>query len=178
MAVYKALPDKFARIHPRYMTPDFGTAVMGVSALVFYPMLACSARTRSPIPSPLSASRSPSTTASRRSPASGISGAASSIRCATSSCAGCCHSSAGVAMTWAFGQSAWDMFDENYGETSIGGVGGVFILGVGMLVLGVPLMLACYAHRKEFFQGKTLTAETEVGAGRPLTAGVYWPRGQ
>ncbi len=68
----------------------------------------------------------------------------------------------GVAMTWAFGQSAWDMFDENYGETSIGGVGGVFILGVGMLVLGVPLMLACYAHRKEFFQGKTLTAETEV----------------
>ena len=54
------------------------------------------------------------------------------------------------------------VFAEDYGATSIGGVGGVFILGVGMLVLGIPLMLACFAHRKDFFQGKTLTADTEV----------------
>jgi hypothetical protein len=37
------------------------------------------------------------------------------------------------------------------------------VLGVGMLVLGIPLMLLCFAFgTKRFFRGETLTAETEV----------------
>ena len=36
MAVYKALPDSFARMHPRYFTPSVSTLVMGgVSAVVY-----------------------------------------------------------------------------------------------------------------------------------------------
>lgn len=29
MAVYEAIPKRFASVHPRYMTPAFGTIVMG-----------------------------------------------------------------------------------------------------------------------------------------------------
>jgi len=68
-----------------------------------------------------------------------------------------------LAMTWAFLQSATDMIQPDYGYTAFGPVGGVFVLGIGMLVLGVPLMLACFAFgAKRFFRGETLNATTEV----------------
>jgi amino acid transporter len=39
MAAYKALPDSFARIHPRYLTPTVSTIVMGaVSIAIYIPM--------------------------------------------------------------------------------------------------------------------------------------------
>ena len=63
----------------------------------------------------------------------------------------------------AFGISAKDMMKPDYGYTAFGPVGGMFVLGVGMLVLGIPLMLACFAFgTKRFFRGETLTAQTEV----------------
>jgi amino acid transporter len=36
MAVYKALPSQFAKIHPRFLTPTFSTVVMGVVSIVLY----------------------------------------------------------------------------------------------------------------------------------------------
>ncbi len=36
MAVYKALPKRFATVHPRYRTPSFSTLLMGFVAIVFY----------------------------------------------------------------------------------------------------------------------------------------------
>jgi amino acid transporter len=36
MAVYKALPRVFARIHPRYLTPTVSTVVMGAISIVVY----------------------------------------------------------------------------------------------------------------------------------------------
>ena len=60
-------------------------------------------------------------------------------------------------------RSAKDMLAPDYGYTAFGSIGGVFVLGVGMLVLGIPLMLACFAFgTKRFFRGETLTAQTEV----------------
>jgi amino acid transporter len=39
MAAYKALPDSFARMHPRYLTPTVSTIVMGlVSIAIYIPM--------------------------------------------------------------------------------------------------------------------------------------------
>ena len=37
-----------------------------------------------------------------------------------------------VAMTWAFVQSATDMYAPDYGKTHFGPVGGVFVLGMGL----------------------------------------------
>ena len=36
MAVYKAIPERFARIHPRFLTPTWSTIGMGLISAVFY----------------------------------------------------------------------------------------------------------------------------------------------
>ncbi|GAC69826.1 APC family permease [Gordonia soli] len=162
MAVYKALPERFAAIHPRYMTPAFGTAVMGFSALAFYLVLSL-----------LSQNTLGDSIASLGLAVAFYYGI-TAYSCVwyfrrslfTSArhffMRGLFPLLGGIAMTWAFLKSAIDMIKPDYGSTSVGGIGGVFILGVGMLVLGIPLMLACFAHNSDFFRGKTLTATTEV----------------
>jgi hypothetical protein len=68
-----------------------------------------------------------------------------------------------LAMTWAFVQSAVAMIEPDDGYTAYGSIGGVFVVGVGMLALGVPLMLLCFAYgTKRFFRGETLNAQTGV----------------
>ena len=36
MAVYKAIPERFARIHPRFLTPTWSTIGMGLASALFY----------------------------------------------------------------------------------------------------------------------------------------------
>lgn len=36
MAVYKAIPERFARIHPRFLTPTWSTVGMGLVSILFY----------------------------------------------------------------------------------------------------------------------------------------------
>ena len=36
MAVYKAIPSSFAKIHPRYLTPTVSTIVMGAISIIVY----------------------------------------------------------------------------------------------------------------------------------------------
>ncbi|MDO3636979.1 APC family permease [Mycolicibacterium arseniciresistens] len=163
MAVYEAIPQRFARVHPRYMTPAFGTMVMGVAALCFYLVLSF---------------------VSQNALQDSVASLGLAVAFYYGITAYACvwyfrrtlFSSArnlffrgifpllgAAAMTWAFVKSAIDMIAEDYGETAYGGIGGVFVLGVGMLALGIPLMLACFAFgTKRFFRGETLTASTEV----------------
>ncbi|WP_199253792.1 APC family permease [Mycolicibacterium mengxianglii] len=163
MAVYEAIPKRFASVHPRYMTPAFGTIVMGLAALVFYLVLSF-----------LSENALADSVASL--------GLAVAFYYGVTAYAcvwyfrrtlfesarnlffrGIFPLLGALAMTWAFIQSAVDMIAPDYGYTAFGPVGGVFVLGVGMLVLGIPLMLACFAFgTKRFFRGETLTATTEV----------------
>ncbi|WP_422749202.1 APC family permease [Mycobacterium sp. WMMD1722] len=163
MAVYEAIPKRFASVHPRYMTPAFGTIVMGLAALFFYLVLSFLSE-------------------------NALADSVSSLGLAVAfyygitaySCVwyfrrtlftsarnlfmrGVFPLLGALAMTWAFVQSAVDMIQPDYGYTAYGPIGGVFVLGVGMLVLGIPLMLLCFAFgTKRFFRGETLTATTEV----------------
>jgi amino acid transporter len=163
MAVYEAIPKRFAKVHPRYMTPAFGTIVMGLAALFFYLLL---------------------TFLSKNALADSVASLGLAVAFYYGITALSCvwyfrrtlFSSArnlffrgifpllgGIAMAWAFGWSAKDMIKPDYGYTAFGPIGGVFVLGVGMLVLGIPLMLACFAFgTKRFFRGETLNANTEV----------------
>jgi hypothetical protein len=69
--------------------------------------------------------------------------------------------------------------DPDYGYTSIAGIGGVFIIGIGSLVLGVVLMLVYQAVAPAYFHGETLPRRDSsdlvlVGGGdRPV--GVRLP---
>ena len=80
-----------------------------------------------------------------------------------------------IGMTWAFVKSATDMIDADYGYTTFGSVGGVFVIGVGMLALGIPLMLACAAKLRPFFRGETLDENTPIlvpDTGEPPRGGL------
>jgi hypothetical protein len=70
----------------------------------------------------------------------------------------------GLMLTAAFIQSAIDMYDPEYGYTVIFGIGGVFVIGVGSLLVGVVLMLVWFffAQSKPFFRGESLNRDTEV----------------
>lgn len=162
MAVYEAIPKRFASVHPKYMTPGFGTLVMGAAALLFYLVLTF-----------VSANALQDSVASLGLAVAfyyGITAYAcawyfrrtlfSSVR--NLFMRGIFPLLGGLSMTWAFVQSAIDMIKPDYGYTVYGPIGGVFVLGVGMLVLGIPLMLLCFVGNRDFFQGKTLTASTEV----------------
>ncbi|OBI45517.1 amino acid transporter [Mycobacterium sp. E796] len=68
-----------------------------------------------------------------------------------------------LGMTWVFLQSTVDMYAPDYGKTHVGPVGGVFILGMGLVALGVPVaVLSATAGGRDFFRGKTLDAATEI----------------
>lgn len=63
----------------------------------------------------------------------------------------------GIILLLMFVKTAIDSMDPAYGSGSeIGGLGLVFILGIGVLLLGVVLMLVMYVRDPDFFRGKIL----------------------
>ena len=59
--------------------------------------------------------------------------------------------------------------------TTFGPLGGIFVIGIGMLALGVPLMIACAVRLKAFFRGETLNADTPIlvpDTGEPPRGGL------
>lgn len=175
MAVYGALPQRFAKVHPRYRTPSYGTVVMGAAAVAFYLVLSLVSQN-----------------ALQDSIASLGLAVAFYYGITAFSCVwffrrtltrsardlllrGVFPALGGLAMLWAFVQSSVDMLAPDYGFTTFGSLGGVFVIGVGMLALGVPLMLLCAARLGAFFRGETLDADTPVlvpDTGQPPVGGL------
>ncbi len=58
-------------------------------------------------------------------------------------------------LTAAFVFSAIDMFNPDYGYTILFGVGGVFVIGIGSLLVGVVLMIiwGFFTQSRPFFRG-------------------------
>ena len=161
MAAFKAAPQIFARIHPKYLTPTWSTWGMGAASVVFYVVLtsvsgnvlndsigslglmiafyygltgfACFWFYRNvPLTFRQSMSR-------RVIPLLG-----------------------GIMLLVLFVYAASQYIDPNYGYTSVTfpgtsyAVGGVFALGIGVLLLGVVLMLIWRAIAPAYFRGETL----------------------
>ncbi|MFJ2738891.1 APC family permease [Streptomyces sp. NPDC087440] len=163
MAAHGALPQRFARIHPRFGTPAFGTVFFGVAAaatltlltivstdflgdvvlcvgllIAFYygiTGLACVWHFRHQL----------------RDSARGF------------LLKGLFPLLGSLMMVAAVGRSAYDMYDPEYGATSIGGVGGVFLLGIGSIVLGALVLLAARKRFAAFFRdGRTAVTDQVV----------------
>jgi amino acid transporter len=70
-----------------------------------------------------------------------------------------------VTLTAVLAESTWQMRSRDYGATSVGGVGGVLLIGGGTILLGVLLMLAYSAHRPDFFRHRLPAAAAEADPG-------------
>jgi amino acid transporter len=163
MAVYKAIPRSFGKIHPRYLTPTVSTLAMGAASIAFYLVLT--------LISGNVLADSITSIGLLIAFYYGLTGFActwyfrrellGSVK--DFLLKGLLPLLGGIILLGAFILSAKDMFAEDYGDTSFHGVGGVFLLGIGSLVLGVLLMIITEVAMPAFFRGRTLTRET-----RPL----------
>jgi len=152
MGSHGALPRAFARIHPKYQTPSFGTVFFGAAAaIVLTGLTALSADFLSDavLSIGLLIAFYYGVTAlacvwyfRRR-----LSG---SIRDALLK--GVLPLLGALMMLAAFVRSAMDMIEPDYGTTSFDGIGGVFLLGVGSIVIGVVVMLVLRPRFLQFFR--------------------------
>ena len=156
MAAFGAAPKRFARIHPKYLTPTDSTLWMGGVSIIFYVGL---------------------TLTSENILADTI--AAVGLMIAFY------YGLTGFACVWFYRKTMWSKprdilmqgvipllggillvaafiyasktyLDPDYGYTKIGGVGGVFIIGIGSLVAGVVLMFIWQSISPAYFRGETL----------------------
>jgi amino acid transporter len=174
MGAYRAIPPRFAKIHPRYLTPSFATWAMGIASIVFYVLL---------------------TFISTNVLADSI--AAVGLLIAFY------YGLTGFACVWYYrkqlhGRDLWVkgvlpglgglMLLGAFVQASIGyattegesvsvlfGLGNVFVIGIGALLLGAVLMVVYSRIAPPFFRGETLTrggADLLLTPGRPPTLGL------
>ena len=162
-------------MHPRFKTPSFATLVMGAAAIGFYLVLSIV-----------------STNALADSIASlglavafyyGITAFACVVYFRRTLFTSARHFFlrgllpllGGLGMMAAFVIASTQYIDPEYAETSFGPLGGIFVIGIGMLALGVPLMIACAVRLRAFFRGETLNADTPIlvpDTGEPPQGGL------
>nr|WP_245650000.1 APC family permease [Millisia brevis] len=157
MSQYKAIPARFARVHPRFLIPGFATIASGVATGLFYTVL---------------------TVLSERVLYDTIAALGIMICFYYGLTAFACvwyfrnqlfvsaksfvfralfPSLGGLMLAGVFVLSLIESFSPDYGSgAAIGGVGLVFFLGLGILLLGAVLMLIYARRNPAFFRGETL----------------------
>ncbi|MEN0024285.1 MAG: APC family permease, partial [Microbacterium sp.] len=164
MGVYRALPAKFKDVHPTYKTPSFSTIVMGVVASVYY------------VGMTLISDNILQDSILSLGLAIAFYYAITGFACVWYFRKDLRNSArdfffkglfpllGGLMLTYAFVQSAIDMWDVDYGYTVLFGIGGTFVIGIGSLAFGLVLMFLWYLfpRSKRFFRGESLNRDTEV----------------
>jgi len=161
MGTYRAFPPRFATVHPRYLTPSYATIAAGIGAGLFYAVL---------------------TFASENVLTDTIHSLGIMICFYYGLTAFACiwyfrnelfNDTAsvvfkllfpllgGLGLLAVFVVTLRDSASPDYGSgASIGGVGLVLILGLGLIVIGVAFMLARRAKDPAYFRGETLHKDT------------------
>jgi hypothetical protein len=160
MGAYKAIPSYFARIHPRYLTPTTATVWMGVVSIIFYVGLT--------LVSENVLGDSIAAVGLMIAFYYGMTGFAAVwfYRHSTFSSLnnfimrGLFPFLGGLMLLGAFVIASYQYAQPDYGSTTLWGIGGVFIIGIGTLVLGAILMLIWSRIAPAFFQGKTLSQKS------------------
>jgi amino acid transporter len=156
MAAYKALPKAFGNVHPRYQTPTVSTWAMGIVSLLFYVGLTWI--------SPGSLGDLIAGLGLLIAFYYGLTGFASAWyfrrELLTSARAfflkGLLPFLGGVILLAAFIKTAIDSYATDFGDTAPFGIGGVFLLGIGSIVIGVVLMIVWNLVAPAYFRGGTM----------------------
>jgi amino acid transporter len=169
MGAFRALPAKFARIHPRFLTPTDATVWMGGVSILFY--VALTLVSQNVLGDSISAvglmiafyygmTGFACVWFYRRQIASGgrdlwMTGVLPFL--------------GGLLLLGAFVIASFQYAQPDYGNTTIFGIGGVFVVGIGALLLGGILMVVYRFVSPSFFRGETLARR---GAHDLVLAGV------
>ena len=169
MADHRSIPHPFARIHPRFKTPTWSTIGMGIASIGFYALL-----------TQISTNVLADSIASL-----GLSIAfyygLTGLTCAWHFAPRAFKprsQGGGPATLWQrfvlplvgalilftfFGYGAYQFWNPDYGDTSWQmsfpphwHIGGVFLIGIGSLILGIPLMYIYRAIRPAYFRGEVI----------------------
>jgi amino acid transporter len=158
MGAYRALPRRFADIHPRYLTPTWATWGMGIASVVFYVGLT--------LVSENVLADSISATGLLIAFYYGLTGFACvwfyrrELRGRGLWTKGVLPGLGGLMLLVAFVLSSIDYAAVDAGSTTILGIGGVFVIGIGAIVLGAVLMFVYSRIAPAFFRGETLRPGT------------------
>ncbi|MBG6056677.1 amino acid transporter [Cryobacterium sp. MP_M5] len=167
MAVYRALPERFARIHPRFLTPTWSTVAMGAVSIGFYVLFT--------LISPRLLGALIGSVGLMIAFYYGLTGYAcvwfyrktlwSSFRNVIMR--GVFPLLGGLMLTAAFGYGLaqyalpdW-LQDDNGNNVTIFGIGAVAVVGIGAMLLGAVLMLVWWRVHPPFFRGTTLPRRTD-----------------
>ena len=168
MGAYRALPRRFALVNTGTMTPGFATWGMGIASIVFYVGLTTI-----------------STNVLTDSIAAvglliafyyGMTGFACvwtfrrQLQGRDLWAKGVLPGLGGLMLLGAFVMSAVGYVMPNSGETNVFGVGGVFVIGIGAMLLGAVLMLSYSRMAPAFFRGDTLLPAPDPATLPPMPA--------
>lgn len=160
MGAYRAVPSMFARIHPKYLTPTVATVWMGAVSIVFY--VGLTLVSQNVLGDSIAAvglmiafyyglTGFAAVWFYRRSLFTGIEPFV--MR-------GLLPFLGGLMLLGAFVIASYQYAQPDYGSTTLWGVGGVFVIGIGTLLLGVILMIVWSRIAPAFFRGETLSRRT------------------
>ncbi|MGC1281600.1 MAG: APC family permease, partial [Streptosporangiaceae bacterium] len=156
MAAHRALPRAFARMHPRYLTPTVATVVMGAASAVFFVVLTLTSQNV--------LADSAASVGLLIAFYYGLTGFAcvwffrrdllGSVRALVFK--GILPGFGGLALLAAFVLSIVSYWPAASSYSSFDGIGGVFLIGTGSLLVGIALMLAARRWLPAFFTTGTL----------------------
>ena len=155
MGAYRAIPPRFAKIHPRYLTPTWATWGMGIASIAFYVLLT--------IISTNVLADSISAVGLLIAFYYGLTGFAcvwyyrKHLQGRDLWVKGVLPALGGLLLLGAFVEASITYASPDGGETTVFGIGGVFVIGIGSLVLGYLLMFVYSRVAPPFFRGQTLT---------------------
>ncbi|WP_290655231.1 APC family permease [Kocuria sp.] len=163
MGYYGALPRKYARVNARFQTPGYATMAAAVIASVFYAVMRVISEnvlwdTITTLGMMVCFYYGVTALACvwyfRRDAFKSVRGFLGKFAAPLVG---------GILLLVFFVQTSYDSMDPEYGSGSeIGGVGLVFILGVGILVLGLLMMFVQYRRNPAFFRQRFETTELPV----------------
>ncbi len=162
MGAYKAIPSRFATIHPRNLTPSVATVWMGAVSIVFYVAL-------TEISSDILGD-SIAAVGLMIAFYYGLTGFACvwyyrrELRNSPNDLLmkGILPFLGGLMLLGAFVIASYQYAQPDYGNTTMFGIGGVFVVGIGSLLFGVVLMYIWNAMAPEYFRRSTLPKRGEA----------------
>ena len=162
MGAYKAIPSRFATIHPRNLTPSVATVWMGAVSIVFYVAL-------TEISSDILGD-SIAAVGLMIAFYYGLTGFACvwyyrrELRNSPNDLLmkGILPFLGGLMLLGAFVIASYQYAQPDYGNTTMFGIGGVFVVGIGSLLFGVVLMYIWNAIAPEYFRRSTLPKRGEA----------------